>query len=93
MWDVLKWILLVLAAGFIGQFGRTFAQRLIERKRRERAAEASRPPTASEPSTVTVDPNLERDRLEAEAKVEKKRLKSEAKLLKKAAKAEEKADD
>ena len=36
-YTVVKWILIVLAAGFIGQFGKTFAQFLM-RRTRERAA-------------------------------------------------------
>jgi hypothetical protein len=34
---VLKWVLIVLAAGFIGQFGKTLAQ-YVMRKTREKAA-------------------------------------------------------
>jgi len=33
VWDVVKWVLVVLVAGFIGQFGRVLALRLIERHR------------------------------------------------------------
>ena len=29
VWLVLKWILVVLAAGFVGQFGKVFATHLI----------------------------------------------------------------
>ncbi|MBP1720830.1 MAG: hypothetical protein H6Q50_342 [Deltaproteobacteria bacterium] len=36
-YTVVKWIFIVLAAAFVGQFGKTFAQYLI-RKARERAA-------------------------------------------------------
>ena len=36
-YTVVKWIFIVLAAAFVGQFGKTFAQYLI-RKTRERAA-------------------------------------------------------
>jgi hypothetical protein len=38
---IIKWILIVLLAGFIGQFGKSFAKHLMERsrlKRNERAA-------------------------------------------------------
>ena len=51
-WLVLKWVLVVLAAGFIGQFGKALASHLIrraqERKRREGAgtAEHRAPPAA-----------------------------------------------
>ncbi len=33
VWLVLKWVLVVLAAGFIGQFGKVFAMYLIRRAR------------------------------------------------------------
>jgi len=34
VWTVLKWVLVALAAGFVGQFGRSLALRIIERRRR-----------------------------------------------------------
>ena len=41
VWLILKWALVVLAAGFIGQFGKAFASYLIRRaaERREKEAE------------------------------------------------------
>jgi hypothetical protein len=33
VWLVLKWILVVLAAGFVGQFGKAFATHLMRRTR------------------------------------------------------------
>jgi len=44
-WDILQWVLLVLLAGFIGQFGKTFAQSVMARMRRKRAAAGA--PSAS----------------------------------------------
>jgi hypothetical protein len=76
VWDVLKWILLVLAAGFIGQFGRALAMRLIERRRRNRSE-----PTPSAPPPTELE--VERERLAAEAKIAKKRAKAEVKKAKK----------
>jgi hypothetical protein len=76
VWDVLKWVLLVLAAGFIGQFGKALAIRLIERKRRRQAEPTSQPAPPS-------DAGIERARLAAEAKIEKKRAKTEIKREKK----------
>lgn len=75
VWDVLKWVLLVLAAGFIGQFGRSFALRLVERRRRK---------TSSEPASTPPDVEIEKARLGAQAKIEKKRAKAEVKRAKKA---------
>ena len=34
-WSVMKWVLLVLLAGFVGQFGKTFAQHVMKRVRKE----------------------------------------------------------
>ena len=76
VWDVLKWVLLVLAAGFIGQFGKTLATRMIERKRRRQAEPT---PQAAPPP----DAEIERARLAAEAKIEKKRAKAQVKREKK----------
>lgn len=36
VWHVLKWVLAALAAGFIGQFGRVLAMRLIARRRKKK---------------------------------------------------------
>jgi hypothetical protein len=36
VWLVVKWALIVLAAGFIGQFGKAFASYLIRRTRKDR---------------------------------------------------------
>ena len=44
VWLVLKWILVVAAAGFIGQFGKAFATYLMRRTRERKEPEAQRPP-------------------------------------------------
>ena len=76
VWDVLKWVLLVLAAGFVGQFGKAFAMRLIERNRRRKSE-----PTPQ--AGLSPDAEIERTRLAAEAKIAKKRAKAELKRAKK----------
>jgi len=77
-WQAVKWVLVVLAAGFIGQFGRHFAKLILER-RRARGAEGAR--------LATPDPDIEvkseKKRLKAQAKLEKKRAKAELKRAKK----------
>ena len=40
VWLVLKWILVVAAAGFIGQFGKAFATYLMRRTRERKEPEA-----------------------------------------------------
>ncbi len=37
-WPVFKWVLLVLVAGFIGQFGKMMAEAMIAKMRRRREA-------------------------------------------------------
>ena len=86
VWNVLRWVLAALIAGFIGQFGRSYALRLIERRKRANASTTPEEPEQQTPLEV----QLERDRLEAQAKVEKKRVKAEAKRAKKATASEEK---
>ncbi len=83
VWDVLKWVLAVLAAGFIGQFGRVLAMRLIERRRNKRKARSLEFDTeiTSPPSEHLV----ERERPKTLQKLEKKRAKAELKKAKKEA--------
>lgn len=88
MWNVLKWVLVVLVAGFIGQFGKSFALRLIEQRRKER-----RQTEASAAPQVSPDIQLEEDRLEALAKIDKKRTKAEVKRIKKTEKPEVETED
>jgi hypothetical protein len=91
---VLFWIIVVLVAGFIGQFGKSYAKHLIERFRKK-------PPQAPPPGNVPVyrspeGPARSGDTLSPapgktglsseEAKIRKKELKAELKSKKKEAK-------
>ncbi len=76
IWNVLKWVLAALAAGFIGQFGRVLAMRIIERRR---AQERSPHKDVLLPHGL----NLEKKQLKDEAKIEKKRAAQEVKREKK----------
>ncbi len=76
VWNVVKWILAVLVAGFIGQFGRVLALRLIERHRAKKAHSHDRPDLPTEYP-------LEKERLRATEKIEKKQAKAEVKKKKK----------
>ncbi|MFC1874034.1 hypothetical protein ACFLYX_01895 [Chloroflexota bacterium] len=84
--QILKWIGLVLAAGFIGYFGRHLSMLTIERLRRKKAeTPAVRPEAASAPdvtgaSTPSANSGADKDKL----KLEKKRAKLEEKRAKKA---------
>jgi len=39
--QIIKWVIIVIAAGFLGQFGKSFATYLIERARKKKAHAAS----------------------------------------------------
>jgi F0F1-type ATP synthase membrane subunit b/b' len=100
---IAKWVLIVLLAGFIGQFGKSFAKYLMERARRKKAAEtaasvesnraeASLPGTSTEATLneTAREGELPADTAKEEAKKRKKELKARAKLEKKEAKAVQK---
>jgi len=75
--NVLIWIGIVFAAGFVGYFGRHLAMVLIERTRRrkpESLVSQTPPPASSSLSEVAVA---------TQTKVDKKRAKAEAKKAKK----------
>ena len=75
--EVLKWIGIVFAAGFVGYFGRHLAMVLIERMRHKKLeSPAPEAPSPTPPSSSDVATT-------AQAKVDKKRAKAEAKKAKK----------
>lgn len=47
-WQIIKWVLIVLVAGFIGQFGKSFAQDVLNRLRRKKAETPSPRSSATE---------------------------------------------
>ena len=71
--EVLKWIGIVLAAGFIGYFGRYLAFVIIDKMRKKKPLSPSETP-----------PSPEVRLKEALLKLENKKAKAEAKRLKKA---------
>jgi len=88
VWGILKWVLAALAAGFIGQFGKSLALYLLRRRRMRRGEEAEAqdvaPTSTDAPSAETsANAEVEKARLDAVAKIEKKRAKAEVKRLKK----------
>lgn len=80
--EILKWVGLAFAAGFIGYFGRYLSMFIIDKvKKRKEAATKSSPSSAQasiENSTIVQDNET--------AKMEKKRRKSEIKKAKKESK-------
>lgn len=81
--QVMKWVLIVLAAGFIGHFGRAFAEYLIGRARIRRGAEAKEEPQAMQIPAEKAPPPKPADISRVEAKAEKKTLKAMLKRKKK----------
>jgi hypothetical protein len=92
VWNVLKWVLAALVAGFIGQFGKSLALHLLKRRkqRQQEKAGPQAPTSGSAPSQTSADQALadaqarsDEARASALAKIEKKRAKAEVKRLKK----------
>jgi len=76
--DILKWVGIVLAAGFVGYFGRYLAKIIIERvhrkKEQETAAAASPPaPEAGQLEVAKQKAKLAKKRAKAMAKRQKKK--------------------
>jgi len=74
VYEVVKWVLIVFVAGFIGYFGRHFAKLIIEKFRKKEV----------EPKNITIKvENSDKDKYKLEKKklkLEKKRLKNERKI-------------
>lgn len=93
--DVITWAMVVLVAGFIGQFGRKFAEHLIEkakRKKQEPPRETGQPEIQEAPKAGSIPPPAEgvspAGSGEAPSSPDKdKEAKEHGKLEKKAAKA------
>jgi len=76
--DILKWVALAFAAGFIGYFGRYLSMLVIERVRRRKTGSAA----SSAPEKVSAP--ARQDAIEtSRIKAEKKKAKAEAKIAKK----------
>jgi hypothetical protein len=82
--QIIKWVIIVIAAGFLGQFGKSFATYLIERARKKKSR------VASEKVDISVNPPSESttqatmpETTEAQGKAEKKAMKALVKLRKK----------
>jgi hypothetical protein len=90
-YKVLFWIIIVLVAGFIGQFGKSFAKYIMERfgKKPPRTAEPQRPPQVEGgpkkdiPPPPIAAPSAESALPAEEGKIRKKELKAELKRRKK----------
>ena len=85
VWAVLKWVLAALAAGFIGQFGRVLAMRIIQRRRTAADSERSAviPTQTSSSDDAAARAEAEADAIKQRAKLDKKRAKAAVKAAKK----------
>ena len=79
--EALKWIGIVLAAGFIGYFGRYLAMMIIDKMRKKKPLSS---PVPEPPPEIPPSPEVRLE--ESRLKLEKKKAKAEAKRLKKAVK-------
>lgn len=84
-WNVLKWVLVVLATGFVGYVGRFGAQWLIERARARRQGKRGDRAAVDSPAVAT---STFHSAPKEALKAEKKRAKAEAKAVKKRVKEE-----
>jgi hypothetical protein len=75
--EILKWVGIVFAAGFVGYFGRYLAMLIIDRVRKKRAQQITAEPTQE--TSTSQDTRLEESRL----KLEKKKAKAKVKRAKK----------
>jgi hypothetical protein len=92
VWLVLKWILVVLAAGFVGQFGKAFATYLMRRTRQPMEPSPQSLPEAGSKGALPESPALqqipsagqqeEKREMKAQAKQQKKALKGLKKFFK-----------
>jgi len=82
--EILKWVGVAAAAGFVGYFGRYLAMHIIERTRK---GNPHPPPTTAPAKEVPASPDVRLE--EARLKLEKKRAKAEAKRVKKEGEGEE----
>ncbi len=74
-WEVARWVLIVLATGFVAYLGRRCAQWLIDRRQaRDRSAGAP-PDSGLVPRDPKTQAKREKKRLKALEKAEKKRVK------------------
>jgi hypothetical protein len=81
--EVLKWVGIAFATGFVGYFGRHLSKIVIAKVRGEKAERVSVPQPAEETKSES-SYEIDKDRL----KLEKKKLKLERKKLKEAEKIE-----
>ena len=78
--EILKWVGIVLAAGFVGYFGRYLAMMIIERLHKK---ESPPPPVPQSPPDEKAPQSQDIILEQSKLKLEKKKAKAEAKKAKK----------
>jgi hypothetical protein len=82
--QIIMWVIIVIAAGFLGQFGKSFATYLIERARQKKSHAASgKPEGAVSPPAESAPQASMSETTNTEGKAEKKAVKALVKLRKK----------
>ena len=90
-WLVLKWVLVVAAAGFVGQFGKAFATYLLRRSRERREPGAQSPPGKAPEEAGPQSPALQEKTFPPEPAMEQTaRMKDDKKQMKTLAKQQKK---
>ena len=86
--EVLKWVGIVFAAGFIGYFGRYLSMLIIEKTHRKKSQSTPVSGTSAEITAApeTTPENVQLEIEKQKARLEKKKAKAEAKRLKKESK-------
>jgi len=86
-WQVAAWVLVILVAGFIGQFGKSFAKYVMSRLNRKKIQEttpsvsvppgkySSQPASVEASATVTGDAKIRKKEAKALVKAKKKEMK------------------
>jgi len=89
--EVLKWVIIVLLAGFIGQFGKSISLHIIGYfKRRKAKCTSTEPDLAKEPQVASTESSEAIIKKEGE---EKQQLKADKKTLKAQLKARKKTEE
>ncbi len=74
-WSVLKWIVLVLIAGFIGQFGRMMAEAIVKKIRQRSAPKENLSATETKTTVSSTTAVTDKKLIKAMAKARKKEVK------------------
>jgi hypothetical protein len=89
-WSILEWIVLVLIAGFIGQFGKMTAEAVVKKVRGRRTEKSQLPNESGLPSDTTTSAALDPLKSASSSNIPETGQKLDKKLIKSMAKADKK---